>query len=68
MCSTLDPALRMEQKQFPDPRGVALLAVGTLYLLATPGVLAGFFDTYVSAPLQRAGAPAYGPVHPLPLP
>lgn len=66
-CSTLDPALRMEKKLFPDPRGLALLAVGVLYLLATPGVLPGFWDTYISAPFQRARAPAYGPVRPLPL-
>lgn len=65
--STLDPALRMEKKLFPDPRGLALLAVGVLYLLATPGVLPGFWDTYISAPFQRARAPAYGPVRPLPL-
>lgn len=52
----------MEKKLFPDPRGLALLAAGALYLLATPGVLPGFWDTYVSAPFQRARAPAYGPV------
>lgn len=57
----------MEKKLFPDPRGLALLAVGVLYLLATPGVLPGFWDTYISAPFQRARAPAYGPVRPPPL-
>lgn len=61
-CSTLDPALRMENKLFPDPRGLALLGLGGLYLLATPGVLAGFLDTYVMAPLQRKLAPAYSQV------
>lgn len=39
-CSTLDPALRMEQKLFPDWRGVVLLGTGLLYLLSTPGGLA----------------------------
>ena len=52
----------MENKLFPDPRGLALLALGGLYLLATPGVLAGFLDTYVMAPLQRKMAPAYSQV------
>ena len=61
-CSTLDPALRMERRLFPDPRGLALLGSGVLYLLATPGVLAGFIDTYLLAPLQRAVSPVYGPV------
>ena len=37
--STLDPALRMEQKLFPDWRGLALLGTGLLYMLATPGAL-----------------------------
>ena len=60
--STLDPALRMERRLFPDPRGLALLGSGVLYLLATPGVLAGFIDTYILAPLQRVTAPVYGPV------
>ena len=61
-CSTLDPALRMERRLFPDPRGLALLGSGVLYLLATPGVLAGFIDTYILSPLQRLTAPVYGPV------
>ncbi len=60
--STLDPALRMERRLFPDPRGLALLGTGVLYLLATPGVLAGFIDTYILSPLQRLTAPVYGPV------
>ena len=58
----------MENKLFPDPRGLALLGAGAAYLLATPGVLAGFLDTYLLAPLQRARAPAYGPVRALHLP
>lgn len=36
-CSTLDPALRMEQKLFPDWRGLVLLGAGLTYLLLTPG-------------------------------
>ena len=52
----------MERRLFPDPRGLALLGSGLLYLLAKPGVLAGFIDTYVLAPLQRAVSPVYGPV------
>ena len=52
----------MERRLFPDPRGLALLGSGVLYLLATPGVLAGFIDTYILAPLQRLTAPVYGPV------
>jgi UPF0716 family protein affecting phage T7 exclusion len=58
----------MENKLFPDPRGLALLAVGGLYLLATPGVLAGFVDTYILAPLQRKLAPAYGQARLQPFP
>ena len=35
---------------------VLLVAAGA-YLTATPGVLQGFFDTYVVAPLQRLTQP-----------
>jgi serine/threonine protein kinase len=58
--STLDPALRMERKLFPDWRGLLLLGTGLLYLLSTPGVLAGAIDSYISAPLQRAKTKAFG--------
>jgi len=58
--STLDPALRMERKLFPDPRGLLLLGLGLLYLLAKPGVLAGAWDYYVGAKIQRAKAKAFG--------
>eukprot|EP01023_Acetabularia_acetabulum_P009110 TRINITY_DN14028_c0_g1_i1.p1 TRINITY_DN14028_c0_g1~~TRINITY_DN14028_c0_g1_i1.p1 ORF type:complete len:585 (-),score=71.46 TRINITY_DN14028_c0_g1_i1:332-2086(-) len=50
--STLDPALRMEQKGI-DPRGVALVVAFIAYLCATPGVLQGFWDTYFVAAYQR---------------
>eukprot|EP01025_Chloroclados_australasicus_P025117 TRINITY_DN2509_c0_g2_i1.p1 TRINITY_DN2509_c0_g2~~TRINITY_DN2509_c0_g2_i1.p1 ORF type:complete len:637 (-),score=76.78 TRINITY_DN2509_c0_g2_i1:453-2249(-) len=57
--STLDPALRMEQKGI-DPRGVALLSAILIYLTATPGVLQGFWDTYILATYQRKfGLKAY---------
>ena len=52
----------MERRLFPDPRGLALLGSGLWYLLARPGVLAGFVDTYLLAPLQRATSAVYGPV------
>ena len=43
----------MEQRGV-SPQGVAIVAFVLAYLTATPGVLAGFWDTYVAAPLQRA--------------
>lgn len=58
--STLDPALRMEQKLFPDWRGLVLLGAGLAYLLLTPGVIQGAIDYYVSAPLQRNRIKAFG--------
>ena len=42
-----------------NPQGVALLAVTFAYLLAKPGVLQGWVDTYISAPLQRATSKPY---------
>jgi hypothetical protein len=50
--STLDPVLRKEVHGL-DWKAAALLAGAALYLFATPGVLPGALDYYVSAPLQR---------------
>ncbi|GMH32543.1 hypothetical protein BSKO_00377 [Bryopsis sp. KO-2023] len=56
--STLDPALRMEQRTI-EPLGLIIFAAVTSYLLATPGVLQGLVDTYVLAPLQRLRTKVY---------
>lgn len=50
--STLDPALRGEEKGL-DWRGVTLIATALLYLSITPGVLPGFIDAYILAPYLR---------------
>lgn len=57
--STLDPVLRMEQRGV-NPYGVAFVMLLLSYLGAKPGVLAGFADMYVAAPLQRLRTKAYG--------
>ena len=49
--STLDPALRMEEKRVITEVGALILATLGLYLTITPGVLGGFVDYYVLRPL-----------------
>ena len=49
--STLDPALRMEEKRGITEVGALILATLGLYLTITPGVLGGFVDYYVLRPL-----------------
>eukprot|EP00887_Chlorella_sp_A99_P000312 scaffold13.g312.t1 len=51
--STLDPALRMEERGL-NPWSLVLLAAAAAYLCAKPGVVVGAFDYYIAAPLQRA--------------
>lgn len=50
--STLDPVLRKEVHGL-DWKALLLLATAGLYLFATPGVLPGAVDYYLSAPLMR---------------
>ena len=57
--STLDPVLRMEQRGI-NPYGVGVILLILSYLSAKPGVLPGFVDTYIQAPIQRFRAKAYG--------
>lgn len=35
-----------------NPLGVGIIALALVYLTAAPGVLQGFWDTYVSSPLR----------------
>lgn len=51
--STLDPVLRMEQQPIAKLEGTSLIAIILLYLIQKPGVLQGFLDTYIVAPLNR---------------
>ncbi|EFN52381.1 hypothetical protein CHLNCDRAFT_26777 [Chlorella variabilis] len=57
--STLDPVLRMEERGI-NPQGLALLAAAAFYLTRAPGVLSGFIDTYLQAPMQARTAKVYG--------
>lgn len=56
--STLDPALRMEERGL-NPWSLVLLAAAAAYLCAKPGVVVGAFDYYIAAPLQRATQQVY---------
>lgn len=56
--STLDLELRKELGGL-TLQGKAIIGGVGLYLLATPGVLWGFIDTYIVRLLQRALSPAY---------
>ena len=49
--STLDPALRMEEKEIITGTGAFILATLAFYLTITPGVLGGFVDYYIRRPL-----------------
>lgn len=49
--STLDPALRMEEKKLITEAGAFILATLAFYLTITPGVLGGFVDYYILRPL-----------------
>ncbi|KIY92162.1 hypothetical protein MNEG_15800 [Monoraphidium neglectum] len=49
--STLDPILRKEVGG-PSWQAFALLAAAGVYLAATPGVLAGWYDLYVASKLS----------------
>jgi serine/threonine protein kinase len=57
--STLDPVLRMEQQPLAKIEGLCLLGTLMLYLLQRPGVIQGFYDTYIIAPLERMRERAY---------
>eukprot|EP00958_Prasinococcus_capsulatus_P006546 scaffold620_cov386-Prasinococcus_capsulatus_cf.AAC.3 len=50
---SLDPVLRSEVRSL-SPQGATLLAVTSLYLLASPGVALGWLDTYLLGPLQQS--------------
>ena len=45
-----------------NPQGLALLAAAAFYLTRAPGVLSGFIDTYLQAPMQARTAKVYGKV------
>ena len=49
--STLDPALRMEEKEIITGTGAFILATLAFYLTITPGVAGGFVDYYILRPL-----------------
>jgi len=49
--STLDPALRLEERGI-NPYSVALGGLVFTYLFSTPGILPGFLDYYFLAPLS----------------
>ena len=57
--STLDPALRMEEKKLITEAGAFILATLAFYLTITPGVLGGFVDYYIcllyTSPSPRDG-------------
>ena len=45
-----------------NPQGLALLAAAGAYMTLSPGVAAGWVDTYILAPLQRRASKVYGKV------